>query len=392
MMFSQNKPRPVQSTTHISFDERDKTFRLYSGKSIYSFCISPELTLEHLHWGETIPAGYDLRYLCQSSRLTHFTTVEAAPDKFTGKIIVAADTLEEIQKTWKENKVWGVVDMCDSERIQKRRLENYSWRLMSKIAQEGKEHDVKHCAPHIKKQSNILSTKGHNLENNVSFNDLPQIDGQSPHFPKEKPKNEEESKEIAEKCHQIDKQFSFSELPAIEEGSPELTPVSIRKKFNSAASEANLFASKDNKNPKLVRLPKPRLMELLSQQRGLSAKKGATPQTFDRALGKIGKGGICCEYSDFGSGDFRSPSFEVVDNYNGSSIAPLRYRKHRIYKGKLPMPDCLPGIRCLNENEASTLVVTLADVITGVEVDLIYGNSFEILHTDVFSFFVAIFL
>ena len=31
------------------------------------------------------------------------------------------------------------------------------------------------------------------------------------------------------------------------------------------------------------------------------------------------------EYSDHGTGDFRSPSFTVIDNCNGSSISPLRY-------------------------------------------------------------------
>jgi len=80
------------------------------------------------------------------------------------RLQIDSNTLEEIQKTWKENKVWGPTDMSDSERIQKRRLENYSWRLMNKIAQEGKGKDIKGSAPRTRKQSNILSEKGHNLE------------------------------------------------------------------------------------------------------------------------------------------------------------------------------------------------------------------------------------
>ena len=64
----------------------------------------------------------------------------------------------------------------------------------------------------------------------------------------------------------------------------------------------------------------------------------------------------------------------VVDNSNGSSISPLRYKRHAIYRGKLSMPDSMPAIRCMSEREASTLVVTMADVITGLEVDLVYGN------------------
>jgi len=75
-----------------------------------------------------------------------------------------------------------------------------------------------------------------------------------------------------------------------------------------------------------------------------------------------------------GTGDFRTPSFTVVDNFNGSTISPLRYRKHKIYRGKMPMPDCMPAIRCYSEFEASTLLITMVDSASGLEVDLIYGN------------------
>jgi hypothetical protein len=34
----------------IIFDGSYKTFRLYPGKSLYAFSISPELSLEHLYW------------------------------------------------------------------------------------------------------------------------------------------------------------------------------------------------------------------------------------------------------------------------------------------------------------------------------------------------------
>jgi hypothetical protein len=310
---------------------------LYAGKSIYSFCISPELTLEHLHWGEAVPAGYDLRYLCQSSRLTHFTTVEAAPDKFTGKIVIAADTLEEVQKTWRENKVWGLTEMSDLERFQKRRLENYSWRLMSKILDDGhREKSLKRLTAKERKEPNLLSCKAHDLDQN----------------------------------------YGFTDLPGIEEDSPHPLPTNLtKKKFHYIPSEANLLNLREkHEKSHIGNIPKPRIIELLQCKKQHSNRKSMYTQTFERALGKIGKGGICVEYSDFGTGDFRSPSFQVIDNFNGSSIAPLRYRKHRIYKGKLPIPDHLPEVRCYSENEASTLVVTLSDIISGLDVDLIYGK------------------
>lgn len=333
-----NGHKAVPYTSHISFDERDKTFRLYAGKSIYAFCISPELTLEHLHWGETLPAGYDLRYLSQSSRLTHFSTVEAAPDPFGGKIVLAAETLEEVQKTWRDNKVWGLTEMSDLERFQKRRLENYSWRIMSRILKDSAKTsnnntttNLKNIYPSKTKESNILSDKANQLDG-YGFSDFPNL-----------------TANVA--THTID-----------------------RKKIRYIPSEANLFRLKDEDEVQKKRfegIVKPKFIEQLRTQNQQSKRRGAK-QTFDRAIGKIGKGGICVEYSDFGTGDFRTPSFQVIDNFNGSSIAPLRYRKHRIYKGKLSMPDNLPGIRCHSDSEASTLVVTMADIISGLDVDLIF--------------------
>jgi hypothetical protein len=404
-------PKAVSSTSHISFDERDKTFRLYAGNSIYSFCISPELTLEHLHWGESLPPGYDLRYLSQSSRQTHFTTVEAAPDKFGGKIVLAAETLEEIQKTWKENKVWSDIvknEMSDIERIQKRRLENYSWRIMSKIlqdnAKESKNHsevvdhvengkqegfklkNLKNYFPSLSKESSILESKALDLERKPSKT---KMKGKN-HF------NISNSFSIGDGTDvEGDNDSPPCPSSALVNGVKGMTPFlhsHTKKKFHYIPSEANLLSHYNQCEEETLRkhstiLPKPKFIEYLQNKNALltATKHQKRPQTFDRAIGKIGKGGICVEYSDFGTGDFRSPSFQVIDNFNGSSIAPLRYRKHRIYKGKLTMPDSMPSIRCINDNEASTLVVTMADIISGIDVDLIYGKTGAVLFSS-FSF------
>lgn len=41
------------------------------------------------------------------------------------------------------------------------------------------------------------------------------------------------------------------------------------------------------------------------------------------------------------------------------------------------MPDHMPCIRFLDEREATTLVVTMADSGSELEVDLIYGKNFS---------------
>jgi hypothetical protein len=93
---------------------------------------------------------------------------------------------------------------------------------------------------------------------------------------------------------------------------------------------------------------------------------------------EVGKGVCSLEYSDHGTGDFRSPSFLVTDNSNGSTISPLRYRRHVILRNKPPMPDGMPHVRSRapavpgkdHIDASTTLIVTMQDIVTGLEVDL----------------------
>ncbi|KAJ1405209.1 hypothetical protein B484DRAFT_404505 [Ochromonadaceae sp. CCMP2298] len=134
-MSNGNRPKQVTSTQNVFFDQDFKTFRLYAGKSMYAFCITPELALEHLYWGEALPPGYDLRYLSQSSRNAHFNTVEASPtDQFGGRIVLEAETLEEVMRAYKES-VAKSTSLDKGSAFQKRRMENYSWRILNKASQ-----------------------------------------------------------------------------------------------------------------------------------------------------------------------------------------------------------------------------------------------------------------
>lgn len=350
-----SKPVPVERTTNISFDPSDKTFRLYTSNSIYAFSISPELVLEHLHWGETVPPGYDLRYLCQSSRNTHFTVSEAAPDRFGGKIVLQAETLEEIQSTWRENRVWAPKDMDELERFQHRRLENYSWRIMSKISID----DTQRAIAIQERAADEERRKRPSLRSMASTSDLRSIVKRSPLV------TISECRPTDPMAHGVNSIRS-----------------DLRKTLKPAPSEASLTVLKEKLNQSVtdaasLNFKHPILNSFVSKS---GQQKHKRTQAFNRTIGKVGKGGLCVEFADHGTGDFRTPSFLVVDNFNGSSISPLRYRRHRIYKGKLEMPDGMPSVRCFDENEASTLIVTLADVISGIEVDLVYGKPFALLY------------
>jgi len=78
------------------------------------------------------------------------------------------------------------------------------------------------------------------------------------------------------------------------------------------------------------------------------------------------------EFSFGNSTDPRSASFGLKDDFDGSTEVNLRYVSHQIYAGKVPMPDDMPAVHVTSKNDASSIVVVLADVKIGLEVHLIY--------------------
>ena len=72
--------------------------------------------------------------------------------------------------------------------------------------------------------------------------------------------------------------------------------------------------------------------EFLSSLSSNSKSPRAGYRVYERKGGEIGKGTLCMEYSDLGTGDFRSPSF-IVASADGSTISPLRYLRYQIITG-----------------------------------------------------------
>jgi hypothetical protein len=475
-------PREVTSTPNCFFDEDFKTFRLYTGKSLYAFCITAELTLEHLYWGKYLPPGYDLRYLSQSSRNAVFNTVEAAPDRFGGRIVIGTETLDEVMKAYKESKT-ASIDDCTA--FEKKRLENYAWRIMNKVGQISKgnanasvakagkskiaemalsfdkmpgplqlnlttdsstEKDIIHglgsplnrekLAEERQKLLNRLPVSSKGGDTIISLAQLALQAGaaagtadtvgtgggstttttssppgmtssSSPRSPSSPPGggggggNGSGDKEThAERLSRLTARGrAVSNPPHLggrgESGSGDLQRKSSQQDMrrdtspkhatSTPASRAAVHIrarSIESHNAMKLHLdrgsggPENSVTKLIDNFHGLRRgnQRKHLHQTFERASGTVGKGMLLTEYSDYGTGDFRSPSFMVVDNFNGSNISPLRYKRHAIYRGKLPMPDSMPAIRCSSDREASTLVVTMADLNTGLEVDLVYGT------------------
>jgi hypothetical protein len=256
-----------------------------------------------------------------------------------GKIISEAETLEEVQKTWKDNNSLGHSEPCsDIAAVQRRRLENYAWRILSKATQGGGSPSNSDTREH---STHVLSTPRRSDKTwklkSAATSDYASMDLFA--------------------GHGADGRTRTVTHPPPIQASEDTLPATAEQELSDAMKRSAVI---DN-------APPPTLRRLPARQR-------RKYYAFDRTTGKLGKNTVCCEYADYGTGDFRTPSFIVVDNLNGSSISPLRYKRHAIYRGKLPMPDAMPAIRCLSEREASTLVVTMADTITGLEVDLVYGK------------------
>ena len=76
------------------------------------------------------------------------------------------------------------------------------------------------------------------------------------------------------------------------------------------------------------------------------------------------------EYGVFGTSDYRMPATEVLQE-NGSRISEFCFRGYRIEKGK-PGLAGLPATYVENEEEAETLIIELADPLTGLHLELSY--------------------
>ncbi|SEM64791.1 alpha-galactosidase [Paenibacillus sp. OV219] len=76
------------------------------------------------------------------------------------------------------------------------------------------------------------------------------------------------------------------------------------------------------------------------------------------------------EYPGYGSGDLRSPAY-AVQLPNGTTVTELLYESHTIMQGK-PELEGLPAVYTEQDSEAQTLIITLADKLASLTVELSY--------------------
>ena len=98
-----------------------------------------------------------------------------------------------------------------------------------------------------------------------------------------------------------------------------------------------------------------------------------TPETNDRDRA-VYLDTLPFEYPCFGIGDYRESAFKISAP-DGTSTCDLRYKSHKIYKGK-PALEGLPATFATEKSPCDTLEITLEDKPAGLEATLIY-TAFE---------------
>ena len=98
-----------------------------------------------------------------------------------------------------------------------------------------------------------------------------------------------------------------------------------------------------------------------------------TPETNDRDRA-VYLDTLPFEYPCFGIGDYRESVFKISAP-DGTSTCDLRYKSHKIYKGK-PALEGLPATFATEKSPCDTLEITLEDKPAGLEATLIY-TAFE---------------
>ncbi|MBU3215395.1 alpha-galactosidase [Clostridium estertheticum] len=89
------------------------------------------------------------------------------------------------------------------------------------------------------------------------------------------------------------------------------------------------------------------------------------------------------EYPAYGNTDFRTPAYSVQLE-NGTTITDLRYKSHRIIKGK-PALKTLPATYVESDAEAETLEIVLTDSLLGLKAVLSYTayNNYDVITRNV---------
>jgi len=360
----------------ILFDERTRTFRLYSKSTLYAFRADEGGNLEHLFWGNSVPPEDDLRYLAFSNvqlcfdpgPSNYFEDTTAIEDLMAPPVgLIAGESMgDHLLQEWDQarkqqsgvaNTVGDFGDIApallgdqlavlpsmDDEGLNAARRENAAWRLMKmhemKAAKEsaGEELDDGELAALVE-----LAALEDAAREEQDLESIPESHNYHPKSPS------------------LRAQAQFAKVQAFAEGFvPGFQPVDDAP----LPPDEGDYRGRRSRGVSIATTP-------LITPHGHGMDED---ERWEASLPNVGRNTKLLEWADAGTGDFRPPSFGVHYE-DGSTICPLSYQGHTITKGKKMMDKAngrLPELRG-GENDCMTLVVEMVDKLTGLEFNLVY--------------------
>ena len=129
-----------EADRRITFDEKQKVFRIRGLSTLYSFRIDPKGLLESLYWGKNLPDSDDLRiYLISNPLLPFDPKVDGSGFSDTVGVFLTdmkdpckgllSDTDEQLQGKWRAFRDTHKGDGSAEDKLHGRRMENLSWRF-----------------------------------------------------------------------------------------------------------------------------------------------------------------------------------------------------------------------------------------------------------------------
>ena len=396
-------PNSLHDAPGIYYDGQLRLFRLRCSNSLYAFRVDDQRNLEHLYWGPPLPPCDDITYLIRGHVPMPFDprgTVSIAK-------VLGLEELDSIGNVEELSDKWKVVTKTrDKEHVEQhkknRRLENAMWRLWQMERTKGGDLNRDLSDTTIAKAIKLPE------DDKEKTNGKPgDADHQSP-----QPSDDEETVNhpsrlsFAVDAHTASPIVSSRPEPDI----PRMS--SLSRTSNGAKSMVDI-----NKLAKASEIEKPHgsMLKRMTSDRQRQAKAQqvkaphakaphakaphASPGIFPRVpsahspsvgsfgdlsiqeqntnwglldVEELGKNTKLLEFSDQGTGDYRDPSFKVNFSHDGSSVCPLVYKRHKIMEGKAPMPSPMPGMYTDDVEEATTLIVDLEDILTGLRFLLHY--------------------
>lgn len=358
----------------VTYDGQLRLFRLRCKDSLYAFRVDDARNLEHLYWGPPLPPTDDITYLIRSHVPTPFDpkgTVSIA--KVLG--------LEEL------NTIGNVEDLTDKWKIftkQKdadggedgkrgRRLENASWRLWHQERNRGgdlnrdlSDATVAQALQELHKEIPPSANGSHPDNVEVHFPARPTGDDHST------PSTARSAKPRGLGMRRTATSSSMVNVAAMAEAHAQGVRTGAASPLVHRRSTRDLWGKGGPASPRLKRSAPSQVYSPIAGSFGDLIMTDQATNWGDLDPEILGKNTKLLEFSDAGTGDYRDPSFKLTFSKDGSSVCPIEYKGFKIVEGKVPMPSPMPAMYTDSLEEATTLIVEMEDMLTGLRFLLHY--------------------